>query len=195
MPMVYQMLQRLTSKEPNRSVSADEAVAHGAALRAGWLQAKGQGGQPHFNIKNVNSHSLGVVASDPQTGRQRNAILIPRNTPLPVIAKRIFKTQKAEQQSILVQVVEGENNNPDDCSRIGKCTVRDLPPGLSAQTSIEVQFRYEENGRLAITVKVAGTDKQLRHEITRENSLTQDQLDCWRKYIMGESSGGAPDAY
>jgi hypothetical protein len=25
----------------------------------------------------------------------------------------------------------------------------------------------------------------LRHEITRENSLTQDQLDSWREYISG----------
>ncbi len=80
-----------------------------------------------FKIKNVNSHSLGVVAVDGKTGRPRNAILIPRNTALPVAAKRIFKTQKANQRSILVQIVEGESASPEDCSQLGKCVVRDLP--------------------------------------------------------------------
>jgi molecular chaperone DnaK len=185
MPMVVQMLQELSGKEPNRSVSADEAVAHGAALHAGILLARETGGAPRFKIKNVNSHSLGVVATDVQTNRKRNAILIPRNTPLPITAKRIFKTQKANQRSILVQIVEGESNSPDDCSQLGRCSVRDLPKNLPAQTPIEVRFKYEENGRLTVSVMVQGTDKVLHHELTRENSLTQDQLDSWRQYISG----------
>src|SRR5262249_15682502 len=60
-----------------------------------------------------------------------------------------------------------------------------LPADLPAQTPIEVRFRYEENGRLTVNVQVEGTHKQLQHEITRENSLTQDQLDSWRKYSSG----------
>lgn len=185
MPMVTQMLRELSGKEPNRSVSADEAVAHGAALHAGILIAKGAGESPKFRIKNVNSHSLGVVGTDVQTNRKRNAILIPRNTPLPITAKRIFKTQKENQRSILVQIVEGESNSPDDCTQLGRCSVRDLPTNLPAQTPIEVRFKYEENGRLTVTVMVQGTDKVLHHELTRENSLTQDQLDSWRQYISG----------
>lgn len=185
MPAVFDMLKNLSGKEPDCSVSPDEAVAHGAALHAGILLDRYAGKSPSFRIRNVNSHSLGVVATDTKTKRPRNAILIPRNTPLPVAAKRIFKTQKAAQRSILVQIVEGESASPEDCSQIGRCSVRDLPPNLPAQTPIEVRFRYHENGRLAIQVKVQGTDKELHHEITRENSLTQDQLDSWRSYISG----------
>jgi molecular chaperone DnaK len=122
---------------------------------------------------------------DAITKRPRNAILIPRNTPLPVVARRVFKTQKPAQKSILVQIVEGESLSPDDCSPLGKCSVRKLPPDLPVQTPIEVRFRYEENGRLKVLVSVEGTNKQLEHELTRENSLTQDQLDSWRKYVSG----------
>lgn len=125
------------------------------------------------------------MATDVATNRKRNATVIPRNTGLPVTAKRVFKTQKANQSSILVQIVEGESASPDDCSQLGKCTVRDLPANLPARTPIEVTFRYEENGRLTVRVKVAGTNKKLEHEITRENSLTQDQLGSWRQYICG----------
>jgi molecular chaperone DnaK len=185
MPMIVDKLKEISGKEPNVTVSADEAVAHGAALRAGILLARNRGKSPPLRIKNVNSHSLGVVATDTKTKRQRTAILIPRNTGLPVSARRLFKTQKDNQRSILVQIVEGESPSPDDCSQIGKCTVRDLPAHLPAQTPIEVRFAYQENGRLVVQVQVAGTDKQLTHEITRENSLTKEQLDSWRKYISG----------
>ena len=185
MPAVVEMLKQLSGKEPDCSVSPDEAVAHGAALHAGLLLDRFAGKSPTFSVRNVNSHSLGVVATDTKTKRQRNAILVPRNTPLPVAAKRVFKTQKTGQRSILVQIVEGESASPDDCSQIGKCSVRNLPANLPAQTPIEVRFRYHENGRLAIQVNVQGTDKELHHEITRENSLTQDQLDSWRQYISG----------
>jgi molecular chaperone DnaK len=192
MPAVVAMLRQLSGKEPDCSVSPDEAVAHGAALHAGLLLAFHQGKSPSFHIRNVNSHSLGVVATDAKTKRPRNAILVPRNTPLPVVARRVFKTQKPGQKSILVQIVEGESASPDDCSQLGKCSVRSLPPDLPAQTPIEVRFRYEENGRLTVTVNVEGAHKQLTHEITRENSLTQDQLDSWRKYISGLDPAATP---
>jgi molecular chaperone DnaK len=192
MPMVRAMLKEISGKDPDASVSADEAVAHGAALHAGILLARTQGNRVPFKIKNVNSHSLGVVATDGKTGRQRNAVLIPRNTPLPVAAKRVFKTQKVNQRSILVQIVEGESASPEDCSQLGKCIVRDLPENLAAGTPIEVTFRYAENGRLAITVKVAKSDKELQHEITRENSLSAEQLDTWRQYILGAAGHPLP---
>ncbi|MFP6692705.1 MAG: Hsp70 family protein, partial [Pirellulales bacterium] len=162
---------------------------HGAALRAKLILDKADGAPPAFDIKNVNSHSLGVVATDPKTQRRRNAILIPRNTPLPVSARRVFKTQRAGQKSILVQIVEGESATPEDCSQIGKCVVRDLPQDLPAETPIDVRFRYLENGRLTIMVKVQGTETELKHEITRENSLTIEQLESWSQYISAVSNG------
>ena len=51
-----------------------------------------------------------------------------------------------------------------------------------------------ENGRLTVNVQVEGTAKQLQHEITRENSLTQEQLDSWRKYVSGLEPAATPSA-
>jgi molecular chaperone DnaK len=192
MPAVVNMLRKLSGQEPDASVSPDEAVAHGAALHAGILLARRHGQTPSFRIKNVNSHSLGLVATDVRTRRPRTAVLIPRNTPLPVTARRVFKTHRPGQRSILVQIVEGESANPEDCVQLGKCTVRNLPPDLPAQTPIEVKFRYEENGRLAVSVRVEGAGEPARQELTRENSLTQEQLDAWRKYVTGGGDAEAP---
>ena len=190
MPMVREMLQRLSGRRPDTSVSADEAVAHGAALHAGLLLAE-QGDRPAtFSITNVNSHSLGVVGIDPRTRRRRNGILIPRNTHLPVTGKRTFKTQKADQKSILVQIVEGESPSADDCTQIGRCTVRDLPPDLPPKSPITVWFHYQPNGRLKVRVKVPGTDRQVETEIVRENSLSKEHLDGWRRYICNREPTG-----
>jgi len=147
------------------------------------LLAKMAGQPTAFSIKNVNSHSLGVVGTDPLTNRKRNGILIPRNTPLPVTAKRTFKTQKANQKSILVEIVEGESPSAEDCTSIGRCSVRSLPPNLPEQSPVDVLFHYAPNGRLKVRVSVPNTDSNVETEFTRENSLSKEHLDGWRNYI------------
>ena len=185
MPMVIDLLRQLSGREPDRSVAPDEAVAHGAALHAGHLLAKAAGRRPKFSIRNVNSHSLGVLANDPTTGLDRNAIVIPRNTPLPVASRRKFKTRESGQNSVLVRIVEGESASPDACTPIGRCVVRELPPDLAAGTPIEVAFRYEANGRLTITVKVSNTNRKLTHELTRASGLSDTERNQWRARIAG----------
>lgn len=186
MPAVREMLTSLSGKEPDTSLSPDEAVAHGAALRSAMLLDRESHAFSHAEIKNVNSHSLGVVANEVDTGIQKVVVLIPRNTPLPVVSRRVFKTHRNSQESILVQIVEGESTNPEDCSQLGRCAIWELPDALDVGTPIEVKFGYEENGRLKIKVKIGGsTRKSFRYEIQRPNSLTREQLDSWREYICG----------
>ena len=171
MPMVRAMLQQASGKEPDSSQSPDEAVA------------RSQGRPPLFKVKNINSHSLGVVGIDPLTRRRRNGVLIPRNTPLPVAARRTFKTHKDNQRSILVQIVEGESPSADDCNPLGKCTVTALPPQMPAHSPVDVRFHYEANGRLRVKVTIPSTDREVETEIVRENSLSKEHLDGWRRFI------------
>ena len=186
MPMVRAMLQQISGKPPDSSVAADEAVAHGAALHAGLLLAKRAGRPAAFSIRNVNSHSLGVVGIDPETKRRRNGIVIPRNTSLPVSAVRQFKTAKQDQRSILVQIVEGESAAADDCTAIGRCSVADLPPGLPAKSPIDVIFSYHADGRLKVRVHVPHSDRQLDTQIVRENGFSKEHMDAWRQFISGQ---------
>ncbi len=183
MPAVRAMLSEISGKEPDTSVSPDEAVAHGAALHAGHVLAKSRGEKSQFRIKNVNSHSLGVVGMDPTTRRERVAVLIPRNTPIPVSSKRVFKTKTSNQKSILVRVVEGESASAADCVPLGDCVVDNLPPNLPAQTPVEVRFAYEENGRLRVDVQVQGTQRREMLALLRENSLGREQRDAWRMHV------------
>ncbi|MFM7845961.1 MAG: Hsp70 family protein [Planctomycetota bacterium] len=185
MPAVVEMLRNLTGKEPNSSLAPDEVVAHGAALRAGQLLEKFGDRPPRFRIRNVNSHSLGIVGTDSRTGRKQNAILIARNTPLPASVKRIFRTSKPGQTSLHLHIVEGESQLPEECSEIGMCKIRGLPPNLPAQTPLEVRFLYAENGRITVTVQVPGQAIPIEQEIVRVKTLTQVELDRWRERICG----------
>jgi molecular chaperone DnaK len=183
MPMVANLLHKLSGKQPDVVASPDEAVAHGAAIHAGLHVARRRGTSPAIAVQQVNAHSLGVVATNPRTGDEENAIIIPRNNPLPAKVKRIFKTQRERQQSVLVRIVEGESKLPGECSSVGQCVVRPLPPNLPAGTPVEVKFAYAANARLAVTIRVNGSDCTKHLQWKRENSLSQEKLEHWRRVI------------
>ena len=171
-------------------MAADEAVAHGAALHASLILGRQQGQPPRFKIRNVNSHSLGVVGIDPRTQRRRNGILVPRNTPLPITSKRVFHTKTAGQRSIGVDIVEGESASAEDCSPIGHCSIRDLPADLPARSPVEIFFRYEPNGRLGVRVALPGAGREVATEIVRVGGMGKDELDRWRRPGFRPAAGG-----
>jgi molecular chaperone DnaK len=187
MPMVSQMLERISGKKVDRAPSPDEIVAHGAAIHAGLVLDRHSGRRPCFQLHHVNAHSLGVVGLDSATGEKRVATLIPRNTRLPAKVKKSFRTRKHGQTSVLVDVVEGESRNPAHCTSIGRCDVRDLPPNLPVGTPIDVTFSYDGSGRLLVRVAVSGTDKRRTVEIHRDNGLSKAELEEWRGRIARQS--------
>ena len=189
MPMVVEMLRRLTGKEPDRSLSADEAVAHGAALYAAMLMRDAPDDRRSCELINVNSHSLGVVGIDEQIGKRVNKILIPRNTPIPARVRKTFRTLEEDQRSVVVPVVEGESDRPEYCVELGKCVVRGLPANLPKGTPVEVAYGYAENGRLSVSAIVSGTGQSAEVEIERSRSPIEDDLATWRERLLGPAKG------
>ncbi|HEV3003680.1 MAG TPA: Hsp70 family protein, partial [Pirellulales bacterium] len=189
MPMILRMLGELAGKSIDHSVSADEAVAHGAALYADLvLQKRGDGGgHATFSVTNINSHSLGIVGVDPATGRKLNRILIRKNTPLPCSKTGRFKTSTANQTSVKICVLEGESEVPDACTEVGVCVIRDLPPNLPAGWPVEVRYAYQENGRLQVAARLVGHGAQVTTEFVRDNSLDDDDLMLWAECLAGEA--------
>ncbi len=187
MPMVVRMLTELTGKTPDRSISPDEAVAHGAALYAALLAPSGPPEQaPDFEVANVNSHSLGILGTDPATGKKFNKVLIPKNTPLPYTRTKKFQTYRPGQRAILIKVLEGESDKPGLCTSLGVCTIRDLPPDLPAGWPIEVSYTYQSNGRLQVTARLKGRAAGVTTDFQRENSLPDDDLDMWSHLVENE---------
>jgi molecular chaperone DnaK len=194
MPAVVKMLRELSGIEPDMSVNPDEAVARGAAVYANYLLAsKGETGHaPTFDVSNVNAHSLGVEGVDPRTMRKRNKVLIPRNTRLP--AKKVEEciTKQVNQNSVVVQVLEGESLDPKECTPIGRTVIRDLPPNLPQGWPVEVTYEYGVNGCLNVKAKVRGTDREVSLELEHDDSMSADRLNRWKRHV---ASAGGLDAF
>jgi molecular chaperone DnaK len=192
MPMVARMLMGLTGQPLDRSVSPDEAVAHGAALYAELLMnktgASASPAEPRFSVTNVNAHSLGILALDVKTGKTRNQVLIPKNTSLPHAVTGVFKTAKPNQRNVRVTVVEGESVRPDACTTIGTLVIDQLPPNLPAGSPVAVTYRYQENGRLDVTCKLKGQAAAVSTEFHRTNSLLEGDLSLWVEFVANESA-------
>jgi molecular chaperone DnaK len=192
MPMVARMLEELAGKKPDRSISADEAVAHGAALYAAVLAPTGPAETaPQFEVTNVNSHSLGILATEPASGKKFNKVLIPKNTPLPFTRKKKFQTYKTGQRAVLIKILEGESDRPGFCTPIGVCTIAALPPDLPAGAPIEVSYTYQANGRLQVQARLRDHDAGVTVEFQRENSLPDDDLEVWSHYVETEMTDPA----
>lgn len=185
MPMVVRMLRELSRHEPDQSQSADEVVAHGAALYAAMLSDEGPSDRPKFELVNVNSHSLGVVGTDNKVGQKVNVVLIRKNTPLPARKVKRFKTAHPNQPSVKIRVVEGESRRPEYCIALGECVVRDLPPGLPAGTPVEVEYRYAADGTLSVRARVASARQSAFVEIHRDGHRQLDDLETWRRRLCG----------
>lgn len=200
MPMVAEMLERESGKTVDRCLAADEAVAHGAAIYAGLLRSTADHPQHDAKIVNVNSHSLGVLGVEQQTGRPRNRVVIPQNTPLPATCSARFRTHAHDQRSVVVHVVEGGDASGNNCTPIGKCVLRELPPGLPAATPVEVTFSYASNGRLSVEASVPHIEKHTRIDIVRQSGLSDTKIDEWGRRLrrgmrpldLGSGTGGAP---
>ncbi len=206
MPMVARMLERISGgMKAEHVVNPDEAVARGAAIYAGYLLATRsitseapsavfQEPGPKFRVTDVNAHSLGIEGIDQETLRKENIILIPRNSPLPCKVREKFVTKKAGQLSVAVQVLEGESKSPDQCARIARAAIRQLPEGLPQGYPIEVTYEYGANGRLNVRAKLPGTTKEVMLELERERSMNNDRLARWRKVVSTDKGFDAFEA-
>jgi molecular chaperone DnaK (HSP70) len=183
MPMIRSAVLQAAKRKLTITDVLGDAVAHGAALYAGARQARQRGAAPAFQIATVNAHSLGVVGINRRTGRRHNAILIPKNTQLPVTSKSTFKTQRQGQESVVVQIIQGEDNDPDACTSLGKCVIENLPGDLPAGSLVHVEFQYAANGRLTVYVESAATGYRATKEIERSTGLSNQALSRWREWV------------
>lgn len=185
MPMIVDMLAHVSGKQPRRCVNPDEAVARGAAIYAGYRLSDEfpEIAVAAMRIIDVNAHSLGVEGLDPHTGRKSNVILIPRNTPLPVSKTSTFCTERQNQRSIAIDVLEGEAASPEDCSRIGSTIIDPLPPDLPKGWPVLVTFSYRANGRLDVRAEVPDTDCRAELSLRRDTGLDRVGVDRWRSTV------------
>lgn len=190
MPMIVEMLEKLSGQTPDHSLSVDEAVAHGAALYAElvWRQRSAPGSTPRFSITNVNSHGLGIVTRT-KDGRKTNYLLIPKNSPLPNTISRTFYTYKDGQRKINIRVLEGNSEDPEACILVGELVIRPLPDNFPKGSPVEITYAYRNDGCIDVRASIAGVSgASVNATFVRENSLDDGQLAAWSRFVEKEST-------
>jgi molecular chaperone DnaK len=179
MPMIRDELSRLSHLEIDRSLSPDEAVAHGAAIYAGIRLGQESDSFAGVSVTNVNSHDLGVLAVDPETGEPRRQVMIKRNTALPARKSIRFRTHAKGQRNVKVAVVEGGDDRGRNATNIGQCLVDDLPKGTPKGTFVDVVFDYSQDGRLTVSANLPALNHAAEMKLDRAAGMSEDVLEKW----------------
>jgi molecular chaperone DnaK len=183
MPMVSQLLQRLSGRVPVAGVNPDEAVALGAAIVAEQTAAEARAATPDLPmpvaIQDVTSQAIGTtVLADEITGKLVNDIIVPRNTRIPCHVEKIYVTVVADQRSILVDITEGDSDDPQYVAKLIEREIP-LPPGLPVNAPITHILRYDADGLIHLEL-VDDTRHHHLGEIELDRPLNLDHADVDR---------------
>jgi len=187
MPMVQRLLERMSDKEVKTEVPVDESVASGAAIHATIcvlhgderiheLGAEAAERLGKIRTTDVAAHALGLIIKDVTTLQYRNDVLIPKNSRLPVSVMKTYQTSYDGQQTIILQVVQGDAPDPDANIIIGTADVTGLPAGRPAGALVRITYSYDRKGRIHLTAEDQEAGKLVATEIIREAGLGAEEV-------------------
>ncbi|MBI3653232.1 MAG: Hsp70 family protein [Acidobacteria bacterium] len=161
-PAVSELINVKMGIEPSIELNPDEAVALGAAVQAAIVR----GDKVNAMLIDVAPHSLGIAVAKILFGHLTEGsfkAIIPRNTTIPTTRAERFFTLTPEQDTVEIEVYQGESPICTENTAMGKFMLADIPPAEDADKLREliVEFTYNLNG----IVEVVARDRSgKRHE-------------------------------
>jgi molecular chaperone HscC len=174
MPVLRQMVTRMFSRLPLRTINPDEAIARGAVIQAG-LKAR-DAALEEVVLTDVMPYSLGVVVSEEVGDRRyadRFSPIIERNTPVPVSRVQAYSTVQDNQAVIKLDIRQGESPIGSENIQLGELDVP-VPRLPRGEVSVNVRFTYDANGLLEVEAQVPLTGQKYQNIIQR-NAAVMDE--------------------
>ena len=170
MPCVQELVQRITGKEPNKTLNPDECVALGAAIQGGKLA--GESGTGDILLLDVTPLSLSIETMGGVATK-----LIERNTTIPTRKSQIFSTAEDAQSAVDVHVVQGEREFARDNKTLGQFRRDGIPPAPRGIPQIEVTFDIDANGIVTVSAKDLGTGREQHITITGSSKMSDADIE------------------
>jgi len=172
-PKIQQLVKEyFGGKEPSRGINPDEAVAYGAAVQGGILS----GDNDQLNdvvLLDVCPLSMGI-----ETVGGVMTKIITRNTVVPTKKQQIFSTASDNQQTVTIQVFEGERTMTKDNHVLGKFDLTGIPAAPRGVPQIEVTFEIDVNGILRVSAEEKGSNNKESITIKNDdNRLSPDDIE------------------
>lgn len=171
MPQVRDMIISEYGKSPvTKDINVDTIVATGAAMQAELCVSNTitltLARKPSFNatvtpnvgftftikdsdIKDITSHSLGMLALDSNEENYINSIIINKNSKVNDVFSREYTFSG---KTLDVYVLQGESRNPFECDMVGKYIISGMPN--EKNNKITVNFLYNSNGVVEVNAKL-----------------------------------------
>ena len=161
-PLVQQYIEEEFSVQPRSEVNPDLCIASGAAIQAGMLS----GEDVTAVLVDITPYTFGTsTLSMNDTIMSYENIYVPlirKNSPIPVRKSDVFFTLYDNQESVRVNVFQGEEKVPEDNIKLGEFVIGDLSR-VPAGNDIVTTFELDTNGILHVTAteKFTGKSKQI----------------------------------
>ncbi|HTK90600.1 MAG TPA: molecular chaperone DnaK, partial [Verrucomicrobiae bacterium] len=185
MPVIQQLVKKLTGKDPNQGVNPDEVVAIGAAIQAAVLT----GEVKDVVLLDVTPLTLGV-----ETLGGVMTPMIERNTTIPTRKSQVYSTAEDGQTAVDIHVLQGERPMARDNMTLGRFRLEGIPPAPRGVPQVEVTFDIDANGILNVSAKDLGTGKEQRVTITASTHLDKGQVDRMVREAEQHADAGGPAA-
>ncbi len=164
-PRVAELIREHLFLDPAQEINPDEAVALGAAVQAALIN----GEDVNAMLIDVTPHSLGISVATVMFNELvpgHFAPIIRRNTTIPTTKAEAFHTLSPQQDTVEIEVFQGESQIAAENTMLGKFLLKGIPPAPDPNDLREVivEFSYNLNG----IVEVCARD----HKGERREALT-----------------------
>jgi len=142
-------------------------VALGAAVQGNLLVSNDR----DMLLLDVTPLSLGIATFDGHF-----AVLIERNTTVPVRKAHTFTTTRDDQRAVKIRVLQGESSRADENHLLGEFVLGEIPPAPRGEPEIEVSFDIDSNGIVNVSARDVATGREQSITVQTSGTLSEHEI-------------------